>query len=193
MVENLLALWMPILVSTLAAFFASFLCWTVLPHHKPDYSGLPDEDSFLEWIRSRSVRAGMYMFPYCSDFSEMKDPEKKKRFEAGPHGYINVWPGMGNMGRNMALTVLFFLVANVFIAYVCVQARDFVGESEFWNIFQVSAAAGVMAYCLAYIPTAIWFNKPARALAMDILDGLIYAAITGAIFALLWPTLTPST
>ena len=35
MVE-LTSLWLPILLSTVALFFLSFLAWTVLPHHKPD-------------------------------------------------------------------------------------------------------------------------------------------------------------
>ena len=44
--ELLSTLWLPIVLSGVALFFASFLAWMVLPHHKGDFIKLPDEGAF---------------------------------------------------------------------------------------------------------------------------------------------------
>ena len=45
-------LWLPILLTTFAVFFLSFLMWMVSPHHRKDWSALPDEDGFMGTLRS---------------------------------------------------------------------------------------------------------------------------------------------
>jgi hypothetical protein len=182
---ELLGLWLPILVSAVACFFASFVIWTVSKHHKPDYRGYPNEEALKELIRADNPPPGQYVFPYCEGWDDLKDPEKKAKHDAGPFGLLNVWPGDVNMGRNMGLTFLFFLVTSVFVAYACTLARD--PGASFLEIFQVAGTAGIMAFCFAFIPNAIWFGKPCRCVCMDILDGLIYGLIAAAIFAGLWP------
>jgi len=49
--EFLTQLWLPIVVSGFAVFFLSALVWTVMPHHKKDWQGLPNEDAVL-WFAS---------------------------------------------------------------------------------------------------------------------------------------------
>lgn len=44
--DELLDLWLAIVVSAVIVFVASFLAWMVLGHHKGDWKGLPDEDTF---------------------------------------------------------------------------------------------------------------------------------------------------
>jgi NADH:ubiquinone oxidoreductase subunit 3 (subunit A) len=182
--EELVNLWLPIVVSAVLVFFASFIAWTVSTHHKPDWKKLPNEERVMEEVRGAKVSAGQYMFPYC-DPSEMKDPTKKARYEAGPHGTVNVWPGPPNMGMNMVLTLVFFLVTSIFVAYLTSVALD--PGARFAKVFQVAGTAAIMAYCFAFIPNNIWFHKPLRAVVMDILDGVVYGLITGATFGLLWP------
>jgi len=44
----LMSLWIPIIASTIALFFASFLSWMVVPIHKKDWLKLEQEDDFLK-------------------------------------------------------------------------------------------------------------------------------------------------
>ncbi len=74
---DLLSVWLPILVSSIAVFVASFLAWMVLPHHRSDWSKLPDEDGLISALSSGGVKPGQYMFPFCSGSREMKSPEFK--------------------------------------------------------------------------------------------------------------------
>ena len=49
----LIALWMPIVVSGVALFFASWIAWMLLPHHKAEWKGLPNEDALLAALKNR--------------------------------------------------------------------------------------------------------------------------------------------
>ena len=80
----LLSLWLPILLSTIAVFFGSFVMWMVMPHHKKDWKQLPDEDALMATLRSQDMGAGQFGFPFCGDKSQMKDPDWIKKFEDGP-------------------------------------------------------------------------------------------------------------
>jgi hypothetical protein len=182
---SIMSLLLPIVLSAFGVFFASFIAWTISPHHKPDFKKLDDEAKVLDAVRAGAPGPGQYMFPYCDDPSKMKDPEFKKHYEAGPQGWLTVWPGPPNMGRNMALSFLFNLVASLFVGYLGMLALD--AGATFREVFRVTATAGTAVYCLGFIPAAIWFGKPGRALAMDVIDGLVYAVVTAVIFGLMWP------
>ncbi len=179
-------LWLPIVLSSVAVFVASFLAWMVLPHHKPDFKKLPNEDGFLEGLRANNTPPGMYMFPFC-EHSDMKDAEKMKRYAAGPHGMLSVWPGMPSMGKNMTLTMIFYLVVGVFVAYVATLALRGNPSPDYLLVFRVTGTTAVMAYCLGFIPGAIWFAKPLRSVLMDIIDGVVMAVLTAGFFGWLWP------
>ena len=183
--QELMSLWLPILVSTVVVHIASTICWMVSPHHKPDWKKLPNEDDMMDKIRSENIPPGQYIFP-CVQMSEMKDPEMKKRWEAGPHGIVRVWKEAPNMGRNIGLTILFFFVTSIFVAYVGTLAID--GGAKFIKVFQVTGTVAIIGHCFAFIPNDIWFGTPRRAVMMKILDGLIYGLLTGVVFGALWPT-----
>ncbi len=177
-------LWMPIVFSAVIVFVASAIAWMVLPHHKPDFKRLPKEDAFLAALRAGNVAPGQYMFPYCEP-SDMKDPQKKKRYETGPLGVLLVWGGCPNMGRNMGLSFIFYLVVGVFVAYL--GSHSLPAGAEYLRVFQVTGTAAIMAYCFASIPHAIWFGKPLRSTATDLLDGVVYGLLTAGTFGWLWP------
>ena len=67
------SLWLPILVSGVALFFASWAAWMLLPHHKPEWKGLPNEDAVMDTLRSANVPPGQYMFPYCLQAGGMEE------------------------------------------------------------------------------------------------------------------------
>jgi hypothetical protein len=86
------ALWLPILLSAVIVFFASFIMHMVLSYHKSDYRKLPDEDRVTDAMRSAGVTRGpAYFFPYCS-FKEMKSPPMIEKMKRGPVGLLNVLP-----------------------------------------------------------------------------------------------------
>lgn len=182
--EMLFALWLPIVLCALALFFASFLAWAVLPHHKPDLRRWPDEDRLLAFVRESGAAPGLYLFPLIED-KDMKADWAKQRYETGPWGMMNLWPAKPNMGRNMLMTVLYFLVVSFFIAYV--GAAALAPGATFGQVFQILGTTAVLAYAAGGILNEIWFTKPFRAKLMNLIDGVAYGVITGLIFALLWP------
>jgi len=65
-------LWLPILLSAVVVFFASFIMHMVLTYHRSDYRPLADENPVTDALRNAGVTPGpAYFFPYCS-FKEMK-------------------------------------------------------------------------------------------------------------------------
>jgi hypothetical protein len=181
MLTSLASLWLPILLSGIALFFASFLAWTKLPHHKSEWEGLPDEEGLTNALRNMNVPPGQYMFPHCNP-EEMQGEDFKRRAEAGPNGTLTVWNGRPNMAVNMICTVLFFLVANFVIAYLAAIALP--PNTPFMRVFQFVGTAGILTYGTANILNGIWFG---RKMVADIVDGIAYGLITGLIFAALWP------
>ena len=112
-VNELLALWLPILVASLAVFFASFLSWMILPHHKPDFKGLKDEDAVLDALRAQSPEPGFYMLPQVCSPKDLEDPATKRKWDEGPHAGLLIRPGRPNMGPSLLITFGFYLVVSV--------------------------------------------------------------------------------
>lgn len=183
--EMLFSLWLPIIVCAVVLFFASFLAWAVLPHHKPDFKKWPDEGRLLEFIRESGAAPGEYIFPWCGDNASMKDPAVQEKLAAGPWGVINVQPGQCSMGRNMALTLLYFLVVSFFIGYV--GAAALAPGAGFRQVLQITGTTAILAYTASEILHGIWFTRPLRAKLMNFIDGVVYGVITGVIFGILWP------
>jgi hypothetical protein len=178
----MLALWLPILLSGVALFFASWLAWMMLPHHKKEWTGLANEDAVMDAIRNAGVGAGQYVFPYAECSADMGSQAFKAKVQAGPNGSLVVWSRPCSMGKNMALTLLFFLVVSFTIAYLAAMVIPPIEDG--WFVFRFVGTAGVLVYAPANILNGIWFG---RKLLGDILDGIVYGLITGAIFAALWP------
>ena len=92
------------------------------------------------------------------------------------------------MGVNIFCTVLFFLVANFVIGYLA--ATVIAPSADRWFVFRFAGTAGILTYGTANILNGIWFG---RKMVGDILDGIAYGLITGAIFAWLWPVAVVTT
>lgn len=185
--EFITALWMPIVLSAVAVWMASAAAWMFIGHHKKDFIGLPNEDAFIDAVRSMGIPPGNYGFPYAEGRSCNNNPEFMAKWERGPAGMVNVWPKV-SMGRNMVLTFINYLVVSTIIAYL---GHGLLPEgTEFMPVFRTLGTAGILAYGFAFIPGMVWFNAYPRAIVMSIIDGIVYGLITGAIFAALWPKLT---
>lgn len=182
---SLASLWLPILLSGVAVFFLSFLMWMVVGHHKSDYQKLPDETAVVAALKAAKVPAGHFVFPHCTDAKQMKDPEFHQRF-AEMSGFVFVRPhGDYPMGRAMVQTVLFCLVCALAIGYVAHVA--FRPGADRMEVFRLTATVGWLTFSFAYVWKAIWGGISRGETIKALIDGLVYALATGAIFAWRWP------
>jgi hypothetical protein len=183
---SLASLWLPILVSAVAVFIISAIVHMVLPYHKSDYAGLPNEDEVADAIRRGNAAPREYMIPYGGGMEAMKDPAFVAKLERGPVAFINVQagrsPGMGGM---LAQWFVFVLVVSIFVAYITSRA---VGDStESAEIVRFAGATAFIAYVMAEWPLSIWYGRPISTAMKNTFDGLLYAAATAAVFCFLWP------
>ncbi len=178
---HVLELWLPILLSGVAIFFASFLSWMVLQLHEQDWQRLKREDEFLAGVRGINPPNGSFMFPRCEHPKDMQSEEFQKKWKDGPRGIVTFFPET-NMGTNLALTMLLFIAVNFTLAYLGTIA--FRRGEEFITIFRFFATASLLVYLTGILQHAIWFK--ARVVG-HIIESIAYALIAGAIFAALWP------
>lgn len=178
----LMQLWLPIVLSAVALFFASFLSWMVLGLHKPDWRAAPDEDALTRaLIDCRLERGVSYMLPMCDTKEKMKDPAFQKRLADGPNGIITIFK-TNDMGRNLGLTFLYFLVTSICLAYLGTIA--FGPAAPFKDVFRFFAAAGLLTHLAAMVPQAVWFKNR---IVGHTIESIAYSLILGGIFAGMWP------
>ncbi len=183
----LLPLWLPILLSAGAVWIVATILGMPFLHHKNDFIGLPaqQEDDVVASLRKSGIKPGNYLFPDFRTREAMETEAVKKALAEGPVGHLSVWKTPLTIGDKMLATLLVHLVVCVLIAYITRVAMP--GAASFSKVFQVATTAGVLAYCFSFIPSAIWWGSYKRAILANIFDGLVFAAIIGAIFAWRWP------
>ena len=179
--EFLSELWMPILLSAAFVWIASSVMHMVLPHHKSDYAGLPNEDRVTGALAG--VAPGQYMFPFTT-MAEMKSPEHLAKMEKGPNGILTIWAVAPNMGRNLGLMLLLYLVIGVFIAYV--GSHSSLDGAPYLSVFRICGAIAFMAHGLGWIPHMIWFGT--KGFWAYTFDSVVYALVTAGVFGWLWPS-----
>jgi hypothetical protein len=183
---DLAALWLPIVVSAVVVFFASWVMWMVLPHHRSDWQRLPDEDGVMQNLGKAGVGAGQYSFPHCGSPDLMKDPAWVRKMEEGPSGLMVVMrPGPLNMGRSMLASVLHNLVIAVLVAYVASTTLD--DTTHYLKVFRVVSTTAFLGFSGAWAVNAIWFHHTWSSTLKHMIDGLVYALLMAGIFGWLWP------
>jgi hypothetical protein len=183
MATSLALLWLPIVISGAVLFIASFLAWMVIGHHKADWKVLPNAPAFEQMVRQGGIAPGQYMFPYCPTPEEWKSEAFKERMKAGPNGLLYIWKPGGGMGMNLFLTWLLFTAISLVIAYLA--GMVIAPGADRWFVFRFVATVGILVYATSGLLNAIWFRRKTLG---DVIDGIAYGLLTGAIFALLWPS-----
>ncbi|HKY33593.1 MAG TPA: hypothetical protein VJV23_13770 [Candidatus Polarisedimenticolia bacterium] len=179
-------LWLPILLSAVAVFLASFVAWMILPFHKSDFRRLPSEEQVVSAIRASKAGPGQYMFPYCESPEEMKNPEFMKKLAEGPSGMLTLRkPGPPNMGSAMAVSILYNAVVALFVAYLA--GRGVPPGAPAGHVFRMVTTATLLAYAGGLFYPAIWMGRPWSTVLKDVVDSLAYAVLTGALFVFFWP------
>ena len=182
----LTALWLPILVSAVIIFFASFIMHMVLTYHRSDYRKLPDEDRVTDALRTAGVKPGpAYFFPYCS-FEEMKSAPMIEKMKRGPVGLLTVRPsGPPAMGKSLVQWFLYCVVISIFAAYL--SGRTLAPGTEFLQVFRVVSIAALLGYGAAHAQESIWGGRSWVVTFKHLFDSVIFAALTAGTFAWLWP------
>lgn len=181
-----MTLWLPVVLSAVVVFFASFLMHMVLGYHRNDYGKLGNEDVVLDALRKVDVAPGEYMIPRADGPAAMKDPGWIEKMKRGPIAIITVRKaGVPSMAPFLAWWFVYCLVVSVFSAYITGRA---LGEGvDYIQVFRFAGAVAFIGYALALWQNAIWYSKPLRTVILQTIDGLIYACLTAGIFGWLWP------
>jgi len=183
---TLIALWLPILLSTVAVFFASFLMHMVLTYHRSDYRKLPDEDRVMDALHNAGVVPGPnYYFPYFP-FKEMKSPAAVERLKRGPVGFLTVLPsGPPNMRKNLSQWFVYCAVISLVAAYMAAETLG--PGTGFQDVFFVVSITAFLGYGAAHAQESIWGGRSWIVTLKHIFDSVIFAVLTAAVFGWLWP------
>jgi hypothetical protein len=151
----------------------------------PDYHGFSNEDAVRAAIRGGNPEPGMYVVPTCR-MEDMKNPDVVEKFETGPVGFVILRPsGAPRMGKSLVQ----WFVLNLVVAFFCalVAASTLAPGADRHTVFHVTALVALVAYATGSFQFGIWWGQPWRAVVKDAVDGLIFAIVTGLVFAWLWP------
>jgi len=168
--------WIPIVVSAVFVWIASAVIHMALPHHKPEWKGLPDEETVTASIKG--LEPGQYMFPWPSSMQDLKNPDFIEKQRKGPCGLLTIWPTASNMGKNLMLMLLFYLVVGLFIAYV--GSHTIAPDADYLATFRITGTIAFMAHGFGLIPIMVWFGF--KGFWTYSFDALVYALVTAGVF-----------
>ena len=182
---SLSALWLPIVLSAVIVFVASSIMHMLLPYHRSDYRGLPEEDKVLATLRGLKLARGLYVFPFCTH-KDMKTPAMVDKYKQGPVGMMTIMPsGPPNMGKFLSLWVIYTLIVGFFVAYLAAHTVPL--GARYPAVFRVVGTAAFLSYGLGSIPNGIWKGQTWGMTIKEVMDGLVYALLTAGTFGWLWP------
>jgi hypothetical protein len=180
------ALWLPILLASVAVFFVSSLIHMASPWHKGDYPRMPKEDQVTDALRPFAIPPGDYMVPRPASREEMRTPEFAEKMKRGPILVLTVIPnGPMSMGKPLAGWFLYSVVASAFAAYVA--SRSLPPGAPFARVFEMIAVPAFLGYTLALWQMSIWYRRALGTTIKSTVDGVIYALLTAGVFGWLWP------
>ena len=176
-------LWLPILLAAIGVFVASSLIHMVVKWHNSDYLKHPNEDAVRAAIGGQ-LPPGQYTVPYCLGAKDMQSPAMQKKFVDGPLAMIVVRPsGMPKMGGHLAK----WFGLNLVVATVAAHLACCAAVMDAHRVFHIVAVTTFIAYSAGSVSDGIWMGRPWKAVSKDLLDALIFALVSAAIFAWMWP------
>ena len=182
----LLMLWLPILLSAVVVFVISSLVHMVFKWHASDYTPFPNEDAVRAAIRSGNPTPGRYILPHCRDMKDMASDAMRQKYIEGPIGHVTIMPnGIPNMGKYLGIWFVFCLLVSVVVALLA--SRLIPIEATFsGRVAKLAFTVSFIAYGFGTIQESIWSGRPWSSSAKYLLDALLYAAGTAAVFFWFW-------
>ena len=182
----LTSLWLPILLSAVIVFFASWVIHMLLPYHRTDFGKLSAEDDVMDALRRFDVPPGDYMVPCGGGPESMRDPKFIEKMKRGPIALVTFMkPGPPSMGSNLAQWFVYCLVVSIFAAYVSSRALE--PGSRYLSVFRFAGTTAFVAYALALVQDSIWYKRAWSTTFKNLFDGLVYGSLTAGTFGWLWP------
>ncbi len=183
---SILALWMPIVVSSVAVFVVSSIIHMALKYHSNDFSKVQQEDEVMAALRPLKIPPGEYAVPHAGSMEAMRSPEFKAKMNEGPVMFVTVCPtGPYQMGLPMLLWFLYSVVIGVFVAYI--TGRTLAPGADYHAIVHRAGVMAFAGYALALVQASIWWRRKWSTTLKSMFDGFVYALVTALIFAWLWP------
>jgi hypothetical protein len=180
------SLWLPILISAVIVFLASWIFHMFLPHHRSDFGKVPDEDGTQDALRKANIPPGDYMIPCACGPEGMKSPEFKQRIEKGPVVVMTVMgKGAMNMGASLLQWFIYLLVVGVFAAYV--TGRAVPCGAPYLKVFRFAGFTAFACHTVALWQNSIWYKRKWSTTIKNTFDGLVYGLLTAGTFGWLWP------
>jgi len=177
---------LPILLSAVFVFLASSIIHMVLRYHAKDFRGVPDEDGMQDAFRQMKVAPGDYCVPYAGSMDAMKSPAFIEKVTKGPVVTMTVSAGGSmNMGGQLMQWFLYSVVISFVTAYL--TGRVLQPGTDYLQVFRVAGTVTFMGYAMALPPMSIWYKRNWGTTFRSMLDGLLYALLTGGTFGWLWP------
>ncbi|MCE2422276.1 MAG: hypothetical protein J4G03_03055 [Gemmatimonadetes bacterium] len=179
--------WLPILVSTILMFVASWIVHTVLRHHKNDYRKLGDEDEVMSALRNFGLKPGNYVMPYAGSMEAMRSEEYAAKCEKGPMAMMTIMnPGRG-MGRSLGEWFVFMLVTTTITACIADSVLAD-GNPQYMEVFKLVGWVMFMCHGMGQATRSIWFHQEWSTTFKNMFDAAIYALLTAGTFGWLWPS-----
>lgn len=180
------SLWVPVIVSAVAVFVVSSILHMVLKYHKADYKSVPNEEAVRQALAKGNPAPGIYFTPYCVDMKQMKEPAMKEKFEKGPVAMLTVYPkGAPMLPKHLALWFAFSVFVSFVAAYVARHALH--PGDDGMLVMRITGTVAFAGYALSHASDSIWKGQPWANTVRAVVDGAIYALLTGLTFRLLWP------
>lgn len=182
----LTALWLPMVASPIAVFLVSSGIHMATKWHQSEYPKVPDEDRLRAALGPMAIAPGDYMVPRCVDMKDMRSPEFVARMQEGPVVMMTVMPNqVPNMGRYLGQWFVYCVVTTLFAAHVA--AISLAPGADHAVVFHTVWETAFAGYALALWQMLIWYRRSLATTVRATVDGLVYALVTGALFAWAWP------
>lgn len=179
---DLLAMWLPIVLSAVGVFVVSSVIHMALPWHRGDVGKMAGEEPVLQAMRDHGVNPGQYMFPCPESMSDASTPEMTTKYEQGPVGFMTVLPnGVPNIGKSLLQWFVYSLLVSVFTAYVLTFALA--EGAAYLDAFRLAGTVAFLGYALGSMQDSIWKGVRWSVTAKFMVDGLLYALTTAGVFA----------
>lgn len=187
MVIPITTLWLPILVAAVLVFVGSSIIHMLLPYHRSDFRRLPEEDQVMQALRAFDLPPGDYVMPFAGGAEALRSEAFREKVTAGPAGFLTVLrPGtVLSMAPQLVQWFAYSLLVGIFAAYLA--GRLLPAGEDYLQVFRVTGTMAFACYSVALMQRSIWYGRSWTATLKDMLDGLVYAALTAGTFGWLWP------
>ena len=183
----ILALWLPILLAAVIVFVVSSLLHMVLPYHKGDYRGLPNE-SDGDGRDAQGRRAARRLHDAARrSMAALKDPGVPRQVREGPggghDGHAGRAAGDGRRSWPSGSSTAWWSASSRRTS----RAARLQPGAHYLAVFRFAGATAFVGYALALWQDSIWYKKQLSTTVKNTIDGLIYGLLTGGVFGWLWP------